>query len=127
MSVFSSSVFSSTVFKVDDTEDNGWLGGGVSDAYYHKRKQQLEELDRIDENIRRDKQAAFDALNQLDVPKEIEAPIIRKLDYSELNREKYNIKALQAEIQLLREYLQAQQLEALRQQDDELAFVLMLQ
>lgn len=106
--------------------DNGWLGGGAKDAYYQKRKQQLEELDRIDENIRRDRQASLRALTEIDVPKEIEAPIIRKLDYSELNKQRINLKALKAEIALIREYLIAQQIEA-RRQDDELAFLLMLQ
>lgn len=117
------------------TPDNGWLGGPTD---YAVRKRHLEELDRIDEKIRKDRiREALELLS--DTPElPVETPEIRKIDrqflsdLKEIEVYRLNIKALQAEIALIREYLLAQQLfeEAmLREQtlDDDMTFLLMLQ
>lgn len=114
--------------------DNGWLGGGAKDDFdYKRRKKQLEELDRIDENIRKDKlKQAAKLLSQADIEDNLEIPEIRKINKAflkEFKNHQLNIEALKAEIALIREYLLAQQIFNdmwAREQDDEAAFLLLL-
>lgn len=113
--------------------DPGWLGGGAKDADYHRRKKQLEELDRIDENIRKDKlKQAAKLLSETDKELPVEIPEIRKIDKAyikEFRQHQLNIEALKKEIALLREYILAQQIfeeKMARELDDESAFLLML-
>jgi len=94
------------------------LGGGAKDSDYLRRKRQIEELDRINENIRRDKEAAFKALTAVEVPKEVYLP---NLDALRAQHE-FNLLALMDEIIRLRAFLLAQQ-----EADDETAFLMMLQ
>lgn len=112
--------------------DPGWLGGGAKDSEYHARKRQIEELDRINEQIRRDEHAAIKSLYRVEIPEEIKTPEIEKIslqDLQDIASLDLDIASLIGEINLVREHLLAQQkLEELlaRELDDEAAFLLLL-